>query len=114
MRLLSDEESSLREWCDAIDAAVESPWFRPGMPVVHDARRMRRVPDAIEAQERINVLAMHAGASGFRRWATVVDGTAILGVGRMGETLASDVGVSLRVFTDAGEAEAWARGDLTP
>ena len=109
LRLVSDEEASFSEWCDAIDAATESQWFRPGTAVCHDARRMRRVPTGDEAQQRINVLMAHAGAAGVRRWATVVDGTAILGVGRMGERLASQVGVSLRVFTDLEKAESWAR-----
>jgi hypothetical protein len=111
VRLVSEEEATFEEWRDAIDAALADSHYSAGMAVLHDVRRMRRVPSAIEAQQRVDVLAARTRTSKVSRWATVVDRAALYGTGRMGEAFAGRAGVEFRVFKDPDKAEAWARGD---
>jgi hypothetical protein len=110
--LESDEKATLEEWKAAVDAALRAPAFERGMAVVHDLRRMFRVPSPQEAQERVDFLARRSQAFGIRRWAIVVAGTAQFGMGRMAEFLSDGApGVDFRVFREPADAIAWARGE---
>lgn len=110
VRLISDEEATFAEWRDALYAALASPGNRAGMSIWHDVRRMRRVPTALEAQQRVDILARCTMLYKVRRWATTADRDAVYGIGRMGEALTSIANGEFRIFREPVEAEEWARG----
>jgi hypothetical protein len=108
----STEASTLDEWKAAVDAALEAPAFRPGMPVVHDARRLFRVPTPDEARERVAFLQAKCREAKVVRWAIVVSGSAQYGMARLAgfANEAAPGGLEFRVFRDLQEAQEWARG----
>ena len=108
----STDPSTLHEWKAAVDAALEDPAFRPGMPVVHDARRLFRVPTPDEARERVAFLRARGREAQVARWAIVVSGSAQYGMGRLAgfANEAAPPGLEFRVFRDLEEAREWARG----
>lgn len=113
----SDEAATYDEWTAAIDEAFASPRFVCGTSVVHDLRRMIRVPTTEEARRRVGFLIARSRAGGVRRWAIVVSGAANYGMARMAQILAefdSEPSVRLRVFTDLEEAMAWSRRQENP
>jgi hypothetical protein len=103
---------TLEEWKAAIDAALTNPACAPGATVVHDLRRMTRIPDAEEAKSRVAFLAARSRRAGISRWAIVVEGSAHYGMGRMAQILADfEPRIRLRVFRELADAKAWARGE---
>ena len=88
------------------------------MGLLHDARRMERVPAAEETRVRVWFLLAQTRVHNVARWATVVTGPATYGMGRMAEALVNQLvdherTVEFRVFTDMIEADAWLRGGGT-
>ena len=110
--LESDEMATLDEWKGAVDAALRARDFKRGMAVVHDLRRMFRVPTPDEARARLAFLVSRSREFGVSRWAIVVAGTAHYGMGRMAEFLSEDErAVEFQVFREPAEAIAWAARD---
>ena len=108
--LESDEQATFQEWQAAVDAALRDPAFRRGMGVVHDMRRLIRVPTSAEARARVDFLLGRTRAFQVSRWAIVVSGSAHYGMGRMAEFLTKEtLGDGFRVFRDLPEALEWAR-----
>ena len=105
----STDAPTLRDWKDAVDAALADPGFEKGMPLVHDTRRMTRVPMPEEARERVAFLIDRSRKWGIARWAVVVSGTASYGMGRMAQFLSeSSRGIEFSVFRELDEAVKWA------
>jgi hypothetical protein len=109
VQLESDEAATFEEWREATQRALASSSYRPGMGLVHDQRRVVRVPLAGEIEARAYYAAGQMRAHAVRRWALVVKGDAAFGMGRMGEALANDT-VEFRAFMEMAEALTWARG----
>jgi hypothetical protein len=108
--LESDEQATLDEWRAAVKEALGSPDYRPGMSVLHDTRRAKRVAFPEEARVRVWFLMAQTRRHNVARWATVVEGLANYGMGRMAEALVDhERSVSFRIFTDMFEAEVWVR-----
>ena len=117
--LVSDEQVTLDEWTSAIDSALASGGYRPGMGVVQDWRRTKGIPGAKVVRLRVDVLVGRAMARGVNRWAIVVagdarwdiviTGDAWRGRDRTGEPPGGRGSVEFRVFKNQAEAEAWAR-----
>jgi len=110
--LESDEEAIFEEWRLSLEGALTSSDYRPGMGLVHDIRRMGRVPAAAEVLARVYFLARQMRIYGIKRWAIVATGGAAYGMGRIGEAIVDDgpnAELQFRVFRDLAEAEAWAR-----
>jgi hypothetical protein len=105
--LESDEPVTFAEWQAAIDGALASKDYRPGMGVLHDQRRLKHAPSVEEGKARVSFVA----GRGIRRWAVLAAGDATYGMGRMGEALSAATSVEIRAFRDPAEAEAWARGE---
>jgi hypothetical protein len=84
------------------------------MGLLHDARRMQRVPGPEETRVRVWFLMAQTRAHNVARWATVVAGGATHGMGRVAEALVDQLvdherSVEFRVFTEMAEAEVWLR-----
>jgi hypothetical protein len=111
--LESDEHATFQEWTAAVAEALADPGFRPGMGVVHDLRRMTRVPTPAEARARVDFLVARSRALQVSRWAIVVAGAAHYGMGRLAEFHADKMpGQGFRVFRELEPALAWASGHL--
>lgn len=111
--LESDEQSAMAEWQSAVTLALISDQFRPGMALLHDARKVERVPDPAEARMRVWFLTTQTRRHGVARWATVVSGPARYGIGRLAEAIVDrDRSAEFRIFLDMAEAEAWLREGL--
>jgi hypothetical protein len=112
--LESDDQATLDEWESAVSHALGISGSRPILGLLHDARKMERVPGPQETRARVWVLMAQARTHNVARWATVVAGPANYGMGRMAEALTGQLvdherSVAFRVFTDMTEAEAWLR-----
>lgn len=105
----SDEQAAFDDWQAAVASALGSSAYRPGMGLLHDARRMERVPTLEEARMRVWFVVVQARTHNVPRWAVVVGGSGGHAMARMAETLTDDRSVAFRVFTDLAEAEAWIR-----
>ena len=110
VHLESDEAATFEEWTSAVDAALRDSGFKVGMSVVHDLRRMVRVPSAQEAQARSDFLAAKSRACGVVRWAAVVALGAQFGMARMAEVFSDRPSVTFRAFDSLEDAQRWARG----
>jgi hypothetical protein len=109
--LESDASESFEEWRAAIEEAVASRDYRPGMGLVHDLRRSTRIPPTGEVEARAYHAAGQMRAHAIRRWALVVTSDAAFGIVRLAEMLAEKA-VDIRAFRDPEDAEAWARGGI--
>jgi hypothetical protein len=107
--LESEGEPTIGDWQAAVDAALAAPGFRAGMGLLHDARRMARVPTPQEARARVDFLAGRCRRRGVRRWAVVLDADAQYGMGRLAEAVAESAGIDFRVFRERVDAEVWLR-----
>jgi hypothetical protein len=111
--LESDEDATFEEWAAAVDAGLRDPGFRPGMGLVHDARRMGRVPSPDEANRRVEFLQRRMERMKISRWAVVVASSrpAQYGMAHMAEAFADVAGAPFRVFKDDfPDAIAWTNG----
>ena len=108
--LESDERATFDEWKDAVEAALPVARTEHAEAVVHDLRRMARVPSLREANARVQLLLRQSRLFGIKRWASIVSGPDNLGMGQTAEMLGAGELVEFRVFEDAADAEAWARG----
>jgi hypothetical protein len=106
----SDEAATFAEWTAAIDAAFADSAFEPGMSVVHDLRRMARVPSSDEARARADFLVERSCAHGVVRWAVVVSRPVQYGMARMAEAFSDGAPTTFRAFRALDEAQEWARG----
>ncbi len=106
VRLESSETVTFAEWKAAVDAALASPDYRPGMGVLHDQRRLRDAPSAEEGRAR----AAYVVAQGIRRWAVLVATDVQYGMARLGDAYSSGTSTEIQAFRDPAEAEEWARG----
>ena len=98
-------------WMGAVDASLAHPNFRPGMGLVHD-RRGLRLPEGPATREvgmALGFVRSRAARIGKARWAIVVADPANFGVGRMAQMMAEGTGLTIGVFRDLAEAEAWVR-----
>jgi hypothetical protein len=105
----SDEGATYDEWKEAVEAALPVARTEHAYAVVHDLRRMARVPSLKEANARVQLLLRQSKMFGIRRWASIVSGPDNLGMGQTAEMLGAGESVEFRIFEDAAEAEAWAR-----
>ncbi len=113
MFLESDEHATFEEWTAAVDASLSDPTFRTGMGVVHDIRRMLRVPSPDEARRRVDFLSKRMHETAIPRRAIVVPASrpAQYGMGRLAEAVAETVEAPFRVFKDHLDAAiVWAQG----
>jgi hypothetical protein len=110
--LESDEAATFDEWKEAVAAALLTAHteFGADIAVVHDLRRMRRVPALNEAHARMTLLIRRSRTFGVKRWASVVGSAENLAMAETAEVFAAGEPVEFRVFTNLAEAEAWARG----
>jgi hypothetical protein len=108
--LESDEAATFDEWKEAVEAALPVAHTECLDAVVHDLRRMARVPSLREANSRVQLLVRQSITFGIKRWASIVSGPENLGMGQTAEMLGAGKLVEFRVFEDPAEAEAWARG----
>jgi hypothetical protein len=108
--LEGDEAATFDEWREAVVAALPIAHAQCVDVVVHDLRRMTRVPSLQETTARVQVLVRQSRTFGIKRWASVVSGPANLAMAQTAEMLGAGALVEYRVFEDAAEAEAWARG----
>jgi hypothetical protein len=107
--LESEGEPTIGDWRAAVDAALAAPGFRAGMGLLHDARRMARVPSPREARARVDFLVGRCRRRGVRRWAVVFGADAQYGMGRLAEAVADSAGIAFRAFRDPTDAELWLR-----
>ena len=113
--LQSEGEWSRAEWRVAVDGFLADPEFRPGMGLIHDRRRLLLPEKGLfEVKAEADFLRERTARIGKARWAAVVRDPESYGLGRMLQTLLSDTDVSLRVFYDPAEAEAWVYGSAPP
>jgi len=76
---------TFQEWTTAVFEALADAAFRPGMGVVHDLRRMVRIPSATEASDRVDFLVVRSRTLKVSRWAIVVSGQAHYSMARLAE-----------------------------
>lgn len=107
--LESSAQATLDEWREALEAVLADPRYRPGMGLVHDRRKLAWVPTTEQVTAATNHIAGRSMAIGKARWGLVVAGAAGFGMGRMAEILLERTSVTLGVFRDLDEAEAWVR-----
>jgi hypothetical protein len=108
--LEGDEAATFDEWREAVGEALPVAHTECVDVVVHDLRRMARVPSLQETTSRVQVLVRQSKTFGIRRWASIVSGPANLAMAQTAEMLGAGALVEFRVFEDPAEAEAWARG----
>lgn len=104
--LESSEAPTLEEWRAAVEGALASSDYQPGMGVLHDTRLIKRFHSVEEAEERVAFVTK----LGIRRWAVLAESPVGYGLGRLGEGLSSGTPTEIRAFRDPAKAEAWARG----
>jgi hypothetical protein len=110
--LESDERATFDGWRTAVEAGLRAACDSNAgvVAVVHDLRRMARVPSLREANARVAWLVKQSRAYGVRRWASVVRGLDNLAMAQTAEMAGAGQAVEFRVFEDLAEAQAWARG----
>jgi hypothetical protein len=110
-RLQSGDDATLEEWRAAVDDFRRHPDYRPGMGVLNDWQKRTRSITAQDAQARTSYMVQYGAAFGPTRWAVVVSRDVDFGMARVEEALLEGVpNITLRVFRDPIEAEAWVRG----
>lgn len=109
MLTYDDRDTTFGEWAAALDQILAHPDFEPEYGFLSD-RRLAPAPPTTENVKN-SVAYLHSqDRLKHVRWATVVDGTADFGMGRMSELLAqgySDGRVTIRVFRDLHTAREW-------
>lgn len=108
--LTADESASAIDWTAAVEEAMGSPLFRPGMPLVADARRMARIPSTRDVLARVEFIGALSKDGRISRWALVMAEGAPYGMGRMAEAYTDGLPSPFRVFTHLDHALSWARG----
>jgi hypothetical protein len=108
----SDRGATFEGWSKAVEAGLRAArdTGQGVVAVVHDLRRMARVPSLREAHARVALLVRESKAFGVRRWASVVGGPENLEMAQTAEMFGAGEAVEFRVFEDLADAEAWARG----
>jgi hypothetical protein len=106
VRLESSGPVGFAEWKAALDAALASPDYRPGMGILHDQRQLPDAPSTEEGKSR----AAYVVARGIRRWAVLVATDVQYGMARLGDAHSAGTATEIQAFRDPAEAEAWARG----
>ena len=107
LAMVADESATAEDWTGAIDEALRSPGFRPGMALVADARRMARIPSTREVFIRVEFVTRLSKQGLISRWALVMTEGVQFGMGRMAEAYAERSPSPFRVFTNVDEAMAW-------
>jgi hypothetical protein len=110
--LQSEGEWSRAEWRGAVDGFLADPEFRTGMGLIHDQRRLL-LPERglLEVRAAVDFLRPRTVRIGRARWAVLVGDPGAYGLARVAQAvLLNDTEISLRVFYDASQAEAWVRG----
>jgi hypothetical protein len=108
--LEGDKSATFDEWKEAVETALPVAHTQCVDAVVHDLRRMARVPSLQETTARVQVLIRQSKTFGIRRWASIVSGPAALAMAQTAEMFGAGALVEYRVFEEPAEAEAWARG----
>jgi hypothetical protein len=106
----ADESATASDWTAAVEEALASPLFEPGMPVVADARRMARIPSTKDVLARVEFIAAFSKGGRISRWALVMVEGVQYGMGRMAEAYTEGRSSPFRVFTRLDDAKSWARG----
>ena len=90
-------------------ALLSDPMFRPGLDELIDARDCEYSGGGFDEILEYRGVRLESGrpAAGKGRWACVVSDDLMYGLSRMFGTLASDLGVEMRVFRDMDEALGW-------
>jgi hypothetical protein len=108
----SGEAATFEEWRAAVDEFLAHPECRPGMPVIHDWRRMACTVDSCEIRARADYVRDAFALRGHTKWAIVASNSASYGMGRMAEALTDASLVKLRTFRDPADAEGWVNGRI--
>jgi hypothetical protein len=110
VRLESDDAATLDDWRATVDAFRRHADYRTGMGVINDWRKRARAITAQDAQARTSYMVQYGAAFGPTRWAVVVSRDVDFGMARVEEAPLEGVpNITLRVFRDPIEAEAWVR-----
>src|SRR5258708_16253562 len=81
--LESAEPVTFEEWKAAIDGALASKGYRPGMGILHDQRQLKRGPSIEEGRARVSFVA----SRGIRKWAVLADSPDRYRMGLVGHAL---------------------------
>ena len=103
--LESADPVTFEEWKAAIDGALSSKGYRPGMGILHDQRQLKRGPSIEEGRARVSFVASRR----IRKWAVLAESPDGYGMGRVGQALSDGTATAIRAFRDQAEAEAWLR-----
>ncbi len=109
VRLRCPDGGSFADHVAALRDLACSPELALGIPVLLDARDLRLLPNAAEAEVLAGLLA-NQGVLGRHRVAVVVNAGAQYGVARMVCTLAELRGADAKVFTEEPQALSWLVG----
>ena len=108
--LIAEEGATVTDWTAAVDEALASPLFEPGMALVADARQMARIPSTRDVVARVEFIEGLSKNGRVSRWALVMTDGVQYGIGRMAEAYADRSPSPFRVFTRLEDAKTWARG----
>lgn len=100
---------TIDEWISAAEAFMAHPDFRPGTGIIND-RRKARAPTTSEVKATISFIQRRGSVVGPARWAAVTSDSANYGMTRMAQFLVEGMSITLGVFRDPADAEAWVRG----
>src|SRR5260370_8386220 len=101
VRLESSGSVGFAEWKAALDAALASPDYRPGMGVWHDQRQLRDAPSTEEGKSR----AAYVVARGIRPWAVLVATDVQYGMARLGDAHSSGTEPEIQPVPDQAPAD---------
>ena len=109
VRLRCPDGGSFADHVAALRDLACSPELAPGIPVLLDARDLRLLPNAAEAEVLAGLLA-NQGVLGRHRVAVVVNAGTQYGVARMVCTVAELRGADAKVFMEEPAALSWLVG----
>jgi hypothetical protein len=104
-------QPTFEEWREAMNALLEDPEFRTGMPIVSDRRRLGEAPTTAMIQMMAAYEYEHRDLFGACRWAVVTapEARAEFGMARMSQAVLEGgrSRIMLRPFTDLDQAIRW-------
>lgn len=114
VRIVWEGAVSTDELAALPNRVISDPAWRPGMPILSDARRLTRAFTASELQHHAAQLRELPPDVGVSHYGLVVSEPVMYGLGRMFEIFALGGPLEVRVFYDLAEAERWALGGRSP
>ena len=109
VELVATGAGSSAGFAHVIAAMLEHPLYRRGAPILIDRRESVDLPTTREVRSNVSTLARHRDALGSCRIAVVVTSAAAYGMARMGQALADDLPIVIRIFSEETEARRWLR-----